>query len=166
MADTPDRQLAPVREPLQARTTTNPDVARGADVQRSAISRDMGTRQLITVTETQIPAPDMSWAAQPLAPNTGGFAGYGQPDLTLNTGVNSNFVQQQDLPRYDLQNPLGLSADLFSRFFSNAPTESPQSPVVVGDVGTSSGTGSNAGLLLVIAVLGIGGYFLYRRFKQ
>lgn len=116
----------------------------------------------------QLPAkviPDVSPAL--VIGNPGDLSAYGQPDLTLHNGVsNTGQTQQPITPYYDISNPLGLSADLFSKFFSNAPTDSPQSPVVVGDVGASSGTSSNAGLLLVLAILGIGGYFLYRRFKQ
>lgn len=162
-----DRQLAPVRPPIEAR-----NVGDAPDAQSTSTFNQMSRRGYNRVIENYdaIPrsvVPDTSWAAQPLIQNTGQLANYGQPDLSLNNGVsNSGQVQQPITPYYDINNPLGLSADLFSKFFSAAPVEGPQSPVLVGDTGSSSTGGSNAGLFFILIIVGIGGYFLYRRFKQ
>lgn len=162
-----DRQLQPVRQPITARSVGN-----APDAQPTSTFGAMATRGFNRVVETYdvLPSaviPDTSWAVQPLGGNQGQLANYGQPDLSINNGVSTSGQTQQPLtPYYDLSNPLGLSADLFSKFFSSAPVESPQSPVLVGDTGVSTSSGSNAGLLLILAVLAIGGYFIYRRMKQ
>lgn len=157
------------RQPSEERLPppTRDSSPRFVDVARNPTApRQMENRSMVVVDSTPVQVvPDTSYAT--VQGNPGNLSAYGQPDLTIANGVSSTGQTQQPItPYYDISNPLGLSADLFSKFFSNAPTDSPQSPVVVGDTGTSTGTGSNAGLLIVLVLLGIGGYFLYRRFKQ
>lgn len=162
-----NRELQPTRQPISTRTVGNaPDAQSTSTFDRMAV-RGSG-RQIVTydVLPTLV-IPDTSWASQPLVTNQGQLAQYGQPDLSVSNGVSTSGQTQQPVtPYYDINNPLGLSADLFSKFFSAAPTESPQSPVLVGDTGISTSSGSNAGLLLLLAAIAIGGYFIYRRMKQ
>lgn len=162
-----DRQLQPLRTPISARTVGNaPDAQPTSTFDRMAV-RGNGRRIETYDVLPAVVIPDTSWANRPLVSNRGEFAVYGQPDLSVNGGVSASGQTQQPVtPYYDINNPLGLSADLFSKFFSAAPTESPQSPVLVGDTGVSTSKGSNAGLLLLLTVLAIGGYFIYRRMKQ
>lgn len=162
MPESTDRSatLAPVRQPLQARMGSN-----ASDAQNVSTFTNMSTRAYNREIQTYdvIPQQSAGVAPNPVVQNTGQFAEYGQADLTVNSGVS---LSGQTQPLYDITNPLGLTADLFSRFFSSAPVESPQSPVVVGDTSLSQSKSGNAGLFLVLILLGIGGYFIYRRYKN
>ena len=165
MPETPNRELPPPREPMQPRAI--PTASRvvgtgGIDTstfermsQRSIAGRAIEVYDVLP----NIPQGNVDFARQPLSPTT--------PDTPVTSGVTSNgniVAPPQYL--YDPSTAFGLAGDLFSRFYSNAPVESPQSPVVVGDTGFSQGKSSNAGLFLVVIILGIGGYFLYRRMKN
>ena len=162
-----DRQLQPVRTPISTRTVGNaPDAQPVSTFDRMSqrgVNRVIETYDVLPVQQ----AGNTDYANHAIEIQNPQLADYGQPDLTINKGVSSSGQTQQPVtPYYDISNPLGLSADLFSKFFSAAPTEGPQSPVLVGDTGISTSKGSNAGLLLLLAVVAIGGYFIYRRMKQ
>ena len=159
-----DRQLQPTRQPISARTVGNAPDAQSVSTFDRMVVRGNGRR-----IETYDVLPPVVIPATPplIFRNPGELAQYGQPDLSISNGVSSSGQTQQSItPYYDINNPLGLSADLFSKFFSAAPIESPQSPVLVGDTGVGTSSGSNAGLLLLLGVIAIGGYFIYRRMKQ
>lgn len=87
---------------------------------------------------------------------------FGVPSLAQDSGVPNGVTQ----PKSFGSNPLGILADLFASSYGRAPVESPQAPIVVGDVSAGSGGGSNAGLLVLLAIVGIVGYFIYKRIKQ
>lgn len=87
---------------------------------------------------------------------------FGLPSLVQDSGVESAVTQ----PKSFGNNPLGILADLFASSYGRAPVESPQAPIVVGDASAGSGGGSNAGLLVLLAIAAIVGYFIYKRMKQ
>lgn len=87
---------------------------------------------------------------------------FGVPSLVQDSGVPNGVTP----PRSFGSNPLGILADLFSSAYGRAPVESPQAPVVVGDASVGSSGGSNAGLFVLLAIVGIVGYFIYKRMKQ
>lgn len=166
-----DRYVPPTREPMEQRTTTanaprmpSGGLYDGVSTFDRANNRQINRGFEIGVRDTTI-NPSFSTFAEnlriaPPAPLT--------PDLTVTSGVtaNGNNVKAPQY-LYDPNTVLGLAGDLFSRFYAGTPAEQPQSPVVVGDVGlTSSGQSGNSGLFLVLIVLAIGGYFIYRRFKN
>lgn len=174
MADntTSDRTLAPVRQPIETRTVGNaPDAQVAAGISTYERMSQRGYNRVIEtydVIPTQVQG-DTSFANHAIQINNSQLADYGQPDLSVSNGVsNTGATQQPVTPAYlyDVNNPLGLVSDLFSRFYGGTPTESPQSPVVVGDTATGTSSGSNAGLFILIAIVGIVGYFVYRRMKQ
>ncbi len=84
----------------------------------------------------------------------------------INTDVSVSTSGQPQQPLYGDEDPYRIAADVFSKFYSNAPTEGPQSPVVVGDTGSSTGGGSNAGIIVILLVVGVVGYFLYKRYNK
>lgn len=163
---TPDRQLQPAREPIQTRTVGNaPDVQAQSTFDRMSQRGYNRVIETYDVLPTQQPG-NVDFANHAITLQTSQLADYGQPDLNVTTGVSVSGQTQQPTYLYDPNTALGLAGDLFSRFFSNTPTESPQSPVVVGDTGTTTSSGSNAGLFLILILLGVGGYFIYRRMKN
>lgn len=87
---------------------------------------------------------------------------FGLPSLVQDSGVESAVAQ----PKSFGSNPLGILADLFASSYGSAPVESAQAPIVVGDASAGSGGGSNAGLLVLLAIVAIVGYFIYKRMKQ
>lgn len=161
----PERSLPATRAAIANRTmgstTDAPAQSTFERVQARSVNR-------VIETYDELPAqvvPNHDWAVNLRIENNGGLADYGQPDLTVNSGVSvSGQVQQPLPPYYDISNPLGLTADLFSKFFSQAPTETAGSPVVVGDASIGTAKTGNTGLVLVLALLAIGGYLLYRRY--
>jgi len=161
----PERSLPATRAAITNRTmggTTDAPVQSTFErVQARSVNR-------VIETYDELPAqvvPNHDWAANLRIENDGQLAAYGQPDLSVRNGVSvSGQVQQPLPPYYDISNPLGLTADLFSKFFSQAPTETAGSPVVVGDASIGNAKSGNAGLVIVLALLAIGGYFLYKRY--
>lgn len=87
---------------------------------------------------------------------------FGLPSLAQDNGVQAAVTQ----PKSFGNNPLGILADLFASSYGRAPVESPQAPIVVGDASAGSGGGSNAGLLVLLAIIGIVGYFIYKRMNK
>ena len=62
------------------------------------------------------------------------------------------------------QNPFETLADVFSKAFGNAQYNPPLQNQAYGYTPVSSG-GSGIGTFLLIGGLGVGAYFLYKRFK-
>lgn len=163
---TPDRQLQPAREPIQARTVGNaPDAQVQSTFDRMSLRGYDRVIETYDVLPTQQPG-NVDFANHAITIQNSQLADYGQPDLSVSNAVSTSGQTQQPTYLYDPNTALGLAGDLFSRFFANTPTESPQSPVVVGDTGSTTSSGSNAGLFLVLILLGVGGYFIYRRMKN
>lgn len=80
------------------------------------------------------------------------------------SGVNSQTPSSQ--PIYGDDDPFRIAADVFSRFYGGAPEERPDEPVIVGDTSMSSGSSGNGRLLVLLAVVGVVGYFLYKRYAS
>lgn len=163
-----ERYVPPVREPIQPRT--NPDIERGGSVvggvstfdramnRNADRSIDYNAKEVASNQAFMQFAQDLRIA--PPAPLS--------TDLSVTSGVTSNGnIAAQPKYLYDPSSVLGLAGDLFSRFYSNTPSDTQQEPVIVGDTSlTSSGQSNGTGLFLVLIVLGIGGYFIYRRMKN
>lgn len=139
---------------------TTPTTSRELSQPRESNTRDVSGRGITE--ETKPPQVDNQVAVSGLS---NAFAAFTPPSLVTNTAVPNGTTTTQ-APLYGDTDPFRIAADIFSRFYGGAPQDKPQAPVVVGDASQSSGSGSNAGLFLVIAIVIGVGYFLYKRYAK
>lgn len=133
---------------------------------RSPITnRDSGGRGVVDASNPQPSAIIPSWAVGAIgnpidwifvSGNSGGQA-TGVPPSTASNPV----------AIYGNGDPFAIAADLFSKFFSASPSLSqPTQPVVVGDAGLQKSGGSSLLIIVIVGIVAIGGYYLYKRYKQ
>lgn len=84
-------------------------------------------------------------------------------DQPITSGVSQTGQPLQ--PIYGDDDAFRIAADVFSKFYGAAPTETAQSPVVVGDAAFATQGGSNVGLILILGLIGVAGYFLYKKYR-
>lgn len=160
MVLTMERQINPARESLAPRNT-EPALA-GA---RSSMIETRPANRSVTdydsKTENTVVIP--SWGSSAGSLKFNDVFPKPPSELTITSGV---IQSGQTQPIYGDSDPFRIAADVFSRFYSGTPTETPQSPVVVGDTSTSGGRSGNGGLFVLLAVVGVVGYFLYKRYAQ
>lgn len=149
-----DRELQPVRTPIERNSPPAVITPR----QSLLDTRDTYSRGVTD--NADVKQGDTSFAQKPLSP----YYGEPAPNTTINSGVSSSGQVQR--PLYGDGDPFRIAADLFSRFYGGAPTEQPQAPVVVGDASIGQSRGSNTGLLILLVVIGVAGYYLYRRYAS
>lgn len=156
----PERSIDTGREAITGRDTpVLTESTPRQDMQGSL--RNVSGRSITDKETTPVTQTGAGFVSKPLsASDLANF--FGDPSLVQDSGVPNGVAQ----PRSFGSNPLGILADLFSYAYGRAPVESPQAPVVVGDASVGSSGGSNAGLFVLLAIVGIVGYFIYKRMKQ
>lgn len=154
----PERSIDTGREAITGRDTTTP---RSVPTQSQGTLREVSGRSITDKETTPVTQTGPGFVSKPInAWDMPGF--FGLPSLAQDSGVSNGVTQ----PRSFGSNPLGILADLFASSYGRAPVESPQAPIVVGDASVGSGGGSNAGLLVLLAIIGIVGYFIYKRMNK
>lgn len=164
----PDRSIDTGREANTGRDTpvlTETSNARSVPTQTTqsmqGTLREVSGRSITDKETTPVTQTGAGFESKPLnASDMPDF--FGLPSLAQDNGVQAAVTQ----PKSFGSNPLGILADLFASSYGRAPVESPQAPIVVGDASAGSGGGSNAGLLVLLAIIGIVGYFIYKRMNK
>ncbi len=159
----PDRSIDTGRQNIGDRGGITPTVTTPREVPTQAMRgtlREVSGRS-ITDKETTPVTPTTQFESKPFnAADKPDF--FGLPTLTQDTGVQNGATQ----PRSFGSDPLGILADIFSSAYGRAPVESPQAPVVVGDASQGSDRSSNAGLLVLLGIVAVVGYFIYKRMNK